>query len=246
MPKVRPTLQRFFILVVASILFGCSTTPPHPKFNVAALALYKKLLLVPVKTEEKLFVENRRWVGSPANATLVSLMDDGYRAYVTKTNKELNDKLSRNMKPELEARLFTLIKQGLTARQVNFVTVEAAATDIILNPHSDELKARLAATLRSKCADCDAALLIDPAFGFAFEGAGKGARAYSGAELLLVSLSDGAIRAKSTASFMDVTSKYDYAFAADVVKDAIRAVEFIPPTVEPLAKAILATASTPQ
>jgi hypothetical protein len=54
MPKVRPILQHFFILFFASLLFGCVTPPP--KFDVAALKPYQKLMLVSVKTDEMLFV----------------------------------------------------------------------------------------------------------------------------------------------------------------------------------------------
>lgn len=83
-------------------------------------------------------------------------------------------------------------------------------------------------------------MLIDPSFGFVQIG-DAGWRAISNADLLLLNLVDGTIRAKSSASFMDETTKYEYRIDIELLKDAPGAARYIPPTVDGLAKVMLAS-----
>jgi hypothetical protein len=239
MLNIRIKRPCILLLAVFMALFGCATAPQHPSVSVAMLTPYKKIMLARIKTDEMLFVARRSWSGVGGPNLALSLMDDGFRAYTLQTNKAFNDKVKRNMKPEFEALLYTLLDDGLKARQISHISIDIPTKEVESNLYTEEARVRLTAMLRSKCESCDAALLVDPSFGYA--GNGNGLRAWSGAGLLLVSLADGTIRAKSSPSFMDTTSKYDYAFESEVIKDATRAANFIPPTVESLAKVILGT-----
>jgi hypothetical protein len=231
-------MKYLFLPLIVLFLSGCATAPQYPGFSVAALAPYKKIMLARIKNDEMLFVTYRYW-RQPSGPNLIgNFIDEGYSAYVAQTNKSFNDKIKRNMKPELETRLYGALEDGLKTRQIKYVSVGIAAKDVDMNLYNEESRAKLAALLRDKCASCDAALVIDPAFGYVKHG--NGLRACSGGNMVLISLADGTIRAKSSPYFVDTTSKYDYAFESEVLKDAIRAAEFIPPTVDSLAKVILA------
>jgi len=233
MLKIRARLQHFCILLFANLLFGCAT--PHPKFDVAALKPYQKLMLVPVKTDEMLFVTQR--FKDIRRAGGADLLGDLYATWLWQLNKDFNEQIKRDMKPELEAQLYAAIKKNFSANQIKYTTFEMSAKEIAMNRFSDELKANYVAALRQKCPTCDAALLIDPSFGFVQKG-DAGWRAVSNADLLLLNLVDGTIRAKSSALFMDETTKYEYRVDIELLKDAPGAARHIPPTVDGLAKMI--------
>lgn len=233
MKKIPPLLQRLFRLLFASLLFGCAT--PHPKFEIAALRPYQKLMLVPVKTDEMLFVTTRL---REIRQSTGSAMGDIYGSWVMQLNQDFNKQIKRDMKPELEAQLYAAINKNLIANQIKYTTFEVSAKEIVMNRYSDEKKADYLAVLRQKCPTCDAALLIDPSFGFVQKG-DAGWRATSNADLLLLNLVDGTIRAKSSASFMDETAKYEYRVDIELLKDAPGAARYIPPTVDGLAKVML-------
>jgi hypothetical protein len=235
MPKSCPLLQRFLTLFIASILFGCSTTAPHPKFDVAALKPYQKLMLVQVKTEEMLFVTTR--VRDIPIATRAGL-EDLYGSWVLQMNQVFNKQIKRDMKPELEAKLYAEIIKNFTANQIKYTTFEVSGRDILLNRYTDKKKADYLLLLRQKCPACDAALLIDPSFGFVQKNS-AGWRAVSNADLLLLNLVDGTVRTKSLISFVDEISKYDFPTDTDLLKDAPSAAQYIQPTVLGLAKVML-------
>lgn len=235
MLKICRRLQHFLILFFASFLFGCAT--PHPKFDVTALKPYQKLMLVPVKTDEMLFVTTRM---RDIRQTTGTSLGDIYGSWVMQLNQDFNKQVKRDMKPELEALLYAAISKNFAASQIKYTTFELTAKEIAVNRYSDELTTSQLAVLRQKCPTCDAALLIDPSFGFVQKG-NAGWRATSNADLLLLNLVDGTIRAKSTVSFIDETSKYEYPIDIDLLKDALGAARFIAPTVEGLAKVMLAS-----
>jgi hypothetical protein len=235
MLKIRPRPQQFFILFFASLLFGCAT--PHPKFDATALKPYQKLMLVPIKTDEMLFVTQRLRYTQP---TAGSALGDVYAGWVMQLNQDFNKQIKRDMKPELEAQLYAAINKSFIANRVKYTPFEMSAKEIFTSRYSDELKPDYLTTLRQKCPTCDAALLIDPSFGFVQKG-DAGWRAVSNADLLLLNLMDGTIRAKSSASFMDETSKYEYRVDIELLKDAPGAARHIPPTVDGLAKVMFSS-----
>jgi hypothetical protein len=236
MLKIRPLLEQLFILFFACLLFGCAT--PHPKFDIAALKPYQKLMLVPLKTDEMLFVTQR--FKDIRRAGGVDLFGDIYATWLWQLNQDFNKEIKRDMKPELEAQLYAAINKNFIANQIKYVTYEMSAKEIVMNRYSDEAKANHLTALRQKCPTCDAALLIDPSFGFVQKG-DTGWRAVSNADLLLLNLVDGNIVAKSSASFMDETTKYEYRVDIELLKDAPGAARHISPTVDGLAKVIVAT-----
>ncbi len=220
-------------------MFGCATS--HPKFDVAALKPYQKLMLVPVKTDEMLFVTQRNQdIGRSGNMSLFSLLEEVRINRDRQLNQDFNKLIKRDMKPELEAKLYAQINKNFTVNQIKYTTFEVSASEIVMKRYwgSDEVKTSYLKLLREKCPACDAALLIDPSFGFVQKG-NAGWRASSTVDLLLLNLVDGTIRAKSSASFVDETSKYDFPTDVDVLKKTPDAEQYILPTVEGLAKVML-------
>jgi hypothetical protein len=173
--------------------------------------------------------------------TIFMLVEDLRVQRDYKINQDFNQQIKRNMKPELEAKLYAEINKNLIANQIKYTTFEVSATEIVMrNWGVDEIKAKHLKLLRQKCPTCDAALLIDPSFGFVQKG-NAGWRAASNADLLLLNLVDGTIRARSLASFVDETSKYDFLTDTDLLKKTPEAEQYIPATVDGLAKVILAS-----
>ncbi len=255
------------------LLAGCATTPRVPPFAASAIMPYKNVALVQTNANELLFVTSRRYpqavasgplmkgsnaisigngplvVGKSVGATVVGtvlaqvMTDSMYRSWISSA-QIFNDALPKEMKSEMDQRLYAQLAARIVGRGVGVTKLTINADpDLFYYPEELVIKT-FAESVRKQCAGCDAALVVNAGYGFQHV-AYVGMRAQAEADVLLISLADGVLRARSVVTFTETKNTYDYPYDIELLRDITGAGKWLPPTVEPLANLILAAGKSP-
>jgi hypothetical protein len=239
---------------VTALLCGCAATRA-PNFDSSALSSYRNVALVNTAADELLFVTHRRHpqvladgplttqggvtlVGNRALSTRITIAM--YERWVS-TTKKFNNTLAKNPKAEMDERLFSLLKTRLENKKINVTRLSLRTDPALFYSPPEPIAKKFADDVRSRCPTCDAALVVNAGYGF-HHVPYTGQRAQAEADVLLISLADGVIRASATVVHTDTKNKYDYPYDTELLRDIVRAAEWLPPTVEPLAAMILSDA----
>jgi hypothetical protein len=262
----RPFVQ--IVIASALILVaGCATTSRIPPFDPPAMAPYKNLALVQTNANELFFVTFRRYpqavasgpltsgnsrtalgggslvTGNSVGATIASsilstLMSDAMYGRWVRNTQAFNDALSKEMKSEMDQRSYAQLSSRLAGRGKGATKLTIDADPALFYYPPEPVTKAFAESVRKQCAACDAALVVNAGYGFQHV-AYVGMRAQAEADVLLISLADGVIQARSAVVFTDTKNKYDYPYDAELLQDIARAGKWIPLTVEPVTNLIL-------
>jgi hypothetical protein len=239
-------------LAVAALLGGCAATR-DPSFDSSALSSYQNVALVNTAADELLFVTFRR---HPQVLDSGPLMADGtgvaaivrnrklsnqitvaqYDGWVSKT-KKFNATLAKNPKAEMDERLFSILKTSVESKRIKATPLSFSTDMALFSSPPEAVTKKFAGDVRSRCPTCDAALVVNAGYGF-HHVPYTGQRAQAEADVLLISLVDGVIRSRATVVYTDTKNKYDYPYDTELLRDTVRAAEWLPPTVGPLAAMI--------
>jgi hypothetical protein len=155
-------------LLASALLSSCATPPPN--VSAASLAGAKRVAVVNLTQAEPLMMGGRYdpsggtngLVGAGPSGLLAGLVLTGAGASWASNRKEFNDSAPAGLALDLQRQFTQLMQKELVAPRRETVVVE------IEPPTAQEKNTAqlLAQSIRTKCATCDYALMVSPAFGY--------------------------------------------------------------------------------
>jgi hypothetical protein len=208
-------LQFALIFTVIPLLSSCAHSGLQ-NFKTDWLKGYEKTALVRMKSNEKIFVSSRY---SPGGGAIVgpsvgvsigaSLLSATSAARWMSVQKEFNERLGHDLKPELSGQFFKLVSAGFAERGLanEIVDADVGAVNAAMRFADPDVTA-LVQAVKSRCTKCDVILIVDDGFGFE-QHTTRGWRAQAEAVMILIAINERAVKNRTRMFYLDLAGKYE-------------------------------------